>query len=182
MEKKILTNNIMAILFASGEAFDEDKLIKALSDEEKGEIVSKEDIADAVAKLNILLKSFPIEVLRIENSYKLSTKKEFASVIKNALEIKHNTPLSQAAMEVLSIIAYNQPVTKAFVEQIRGVDCSGVINSLCKKELIEESKRLELPGRPIAYKTTKNFLYCFGLESLEGLPEIPHEVEGQQSL
>ena len=91
--------------------------------------------------------------------------------------MKKNTPLSQAAMEVLAVVAYNQPVTKAFVEQIRGVDCSGVIGSLCVKGLIEEKGRLELPGRPLLYGTTDHFLRCFSIETLDGLPPLPEKSE-----
>ena len=80
---------------------------------------------------------------------------------------------AQAAFEVLAIIAYNQPVTKAFVEQIRGVDCSGVISSLCQKSLIEEKGRLDLPGRPLIYGTTAEFLRCFCISSLDELPPLP---------
>ena len=89
------------------------------------------------------------------------------------LEVKKNAPLSNAAFEVLAVIAYNQPVTKAFVEQVRGVDCSGVISTLCQKRLVEEKGRLELPGRPLVYGTTPEFLRCFGVESLDELPELP---------
>ena len=89
------------------------------------------------------------------------------------MDLKRNTPLSQAALEVLAVIAYNQPVTKAFVEQVRGVDCSGVVGSLTTKGLIEEKGRLELPGRPLLYGTTDNFLRCFQLESLDDLPPLP---------
>ena len=80
-------------------------------------------------------------------------------------------------MEVLAVVAYNQPVTRAFVEQVRGVDSSGVISSLLEKQLVEEAGRLELPGRPIAYQTTDVFLRSFGLESLEDLPVLPQEPE-----
>ena len=89
------------------------------------------------------------------------------------MEIKRRTPLSAAALEVLAVVAYNQPVTKSFIEQVRGVDCSGVISTLLEKNLIEESGRLELPGRPLLYSTTKNFLRCFSLSSLDELPELP---------
>ncbi len=89
--------------------------------------------------------------------------------------MKKNTPLSGAAFEVLAVIAYNQPVTKAFVEQVRGVDCSGVIGSLTQKGLIEEKGRLELPGRPIVYGTTPAFLRCFCIESLDELPPLPEK-------
>jgi segregation and condensation protein B len=93
------------------------------------------------------------------------------------LEIKRNTPLSQAAFEVLAVVAYNQPITKSYIEQVRGVDCSGVISSLCQKKLIEEKGRLDLPGRPLIYGTTDRFLRCFSLNSLEDLPDLPKTEE-----
>ena len=105
----------------------------------------------------------------------MCSQKEYIDVIRALLELKKNTPLSQAALEVLAIVAYNQPVTKAFIEQVRGVDCSGVIRSLSEKALIEEAGRLDLPGRPLLYGTTENFLRCFSLESLENLPELPEK-------
>ena len=95
--------------------------------------------------------------------------------MRKVLEIKRNSPLSQAAFEVLAIVAYNQPVTKAFIEQIRGVDCSAVIATLCQKQLIEERGRLDLPGRPLIYGTTPNFLRCFCISSLEELPALPEK-------
>lgn len=98
-------------------------------------------------------------------------------MIREALEVKNNTPLSQAALEVLAIIAYNQPVTKSFVEQIRGVDSSSVVNSLVAKGLVQEMGRLEIPGRPISYGTTEHFLRCFGMQSIETLPKIPQPQE-----
>ena len=93
------------------------------------------------------------------------------------LDIKKNAPLSPAAFEVLAVVAYNQPVTKAYVEQIRGVDCSGVIATLCQKGLLEEKGRLDLPGRPLLYGTTPDFLRCFCLSSLSELPELPDKVD-----
>ena len=81
-------------------------------------------------------------------------------------------------METLSIVAYNQPVTKAFVEQVRGIDSSSVVNTLVERDLLEEAGRLELPGRPVAYRTTDTFLRCFGISSLEELPPLPNQ-EGQ---
>ncbi|MBQ3905038.1 MAG: SMC-Scp complex subunit ScpB, partial [Eubacterium sp.] len=102
---------------------------------------------------------------------------------------KKNTPLSSAAFEVLAIIAYNKTVTRSFIEQVRGVDCSGPISSLVQKGLIEEKGRLDLPGRPLIYGTTDRFLRCFSLNSLEDLPDLPktEEIEnlgneGQTSL
>ena len=103
-------------------------------------------------------------------------------MIRDVLELRKNTPLSPAAFEVLAVIAYNQPVTKSFVEQIRGVDCSGVIATLCQKKLIEEKGRLDLPGRPLIYGTTPDFLRCFSISSLDELPELPQrEVETEET-
>ena len=90
--------------------------------------------------------------------------------------MRRKTPLSQAALEVLAVIAYNQPVTRAYIEQVRGVDCSAVVSTLIEKDLIEERGRLELPGRPLLYGTTKNFLRCFSLSSLEELPPLPDKT------
>ena len=84
------------------------------------------------------------------------------------------------AFEVLAVVAYNQPVTKAYVEQVRGVDCSGVISTLCQKGLVEEKGRLDLPGRPLLYGTTPEFLKCFCIESLSELPELPEREEKEQ--
>ena len=109
------------------------------------------------------------------DAYQLVSKTEYAPYIKAAFEIKRRTPLSSAAFEVLAVIAYNQPVTRAFIEQVRGVDCSGVIGSLTTKDLIEEKGRLELPGRPLLYGTTENFLRCFSISSLDELPELPQK-------
>ena len=101
--------------------------------------------------------------------------------IKNALENKRQARLTPAALEVLAIVAYNQPVTKAFVEQVRGTDSSSVVNSLVERELLCEAGRLELPGRPMTYRTTENFLRCFDMASLEELPRMPTE-DGQMRL
>ena len=103
------------------------------------------------------------------------SKKAYAPQIRTAMDLRRNVPLSQAAMEVLAVVAYNQPVTKSFIEQVRGVDCSGVIGSLTTKDLIEEKGRLELPGRPLLYGTTENFLRCFSISSLDELPPLPQK-------
>ena len=102
---------------------------------------------------------------------------QFADQVRSALELHRNTPLSQAAMEVLAVVAYNQPVTKAFVDQVRGVDCGGVMATLSAKGLIEERGRLELPGRPLLYGTTENFLRCLHISSLDELPPLPDEPQ-----
>ena len=120
-----------------------------------------------------------IAIIRLEDSYQMCSKKEYGEYIRRIMDLKRNTPLSQAALEVLAVIAYNQPVTKAFVEQVRGVDSSSVVASLEEKGLIEEAGRMELPGRPVAFRTTAAFLRCFGLSDLSELPELqpPEEAE-----
>ena len=121
-----------------------------------------------------------LEVVRLGTSLQLCTRSEYAPEIRAALEIRRNIPLSQAALEALAVIAYNQPVTRSFIEQVRGVDCSGVVTSLCEKGLIEEKGRLELPGRPLLYGTTENFLRSFGLSDLSGLPPLPKDPDDGQ--
>ena len=119
-----------------------------------------------------------VSLLKLGTKYQLASRTQFAPQIRTVLEVKRNAPLSQAAFEVLAVIAYNQPVTKSFVEQVRGVDCSGVIATLCQKKLIEEKGRLELPGRPLVYGTTPEFLRCFSVSDLGELPELPnHDAE-----
>ncbi len=116
-------------------------------------------------------------VLTLADSYQLSTRKKYSEYVKKAFETGKNSVLSQAATETLAIIAYNQPVTKSFVESVRGIDSSSVIIKLTEKGLIEEAERLEVPGRPIAYRTTENFLRCFGLSSLKDLPSLSEKEE-----
>ena len=119
----------------------------------------------------------PLQVLSLDGKYQLATRPEYAGVIQAATDWKRQQPLSQAAMEVLAVVAYNQPVTRAFIEQVRGVDCGAVVQGLVQKSLIEEKGRLELPGRPLLYGTTADFLRSFGLNSLEGLPPLPQKEE-----
>ena len=163
---------VEAILFSSGEPVDCARLCEATG-------LVKSDlmfIIDALSE-KYSEKSSGIELLRLNNSFQLATKQEYSGYIKSALEIKKNTALSPAAMEALTIIAYNQPVTKSFVEHVRGVDSSGVVNSLVEKGLLAEAGRLDLPGRPIAYKTTDVFLRSFRLSSLDELPPLPEQNE-----
>lgn len=169
---------VEAILFASGEPVDERRISEAAGVEIKsvsGLVRTLNDrYSDSQSSLNIV---------RLGNGYQMCTKKEFAEYIRAAMEYKKQTPLSNAAMEALTVIAYNQPVTKSFVENVRGIDSSSVINSLVDKGLLEESGRLEVPGRPVAYKTTDNFLRCFGLSSLDDLPPLVREnTDSQTSL
>lgn len=158
---------IEAALFASGEPLDGKKLAQALE-------VEEEQIPKLIMLLNDKLeeRESPLCVLQLDGEYQMTVRNEYGSFVKKALETKRNTALSPAAMEVLTIVAYNQPVTKSFVENVRGVDSSSTVNSLVEKGLLAEAGRLELPGRPIAYKTTSVFLRCFQLSSLSELPDI----------
>ena len=123
-----------------------------------------------------------IKTVFLEDSVQLVSKKEFAEYIKNAIEEKNNYILTPVSMEVLSIIAYNQPVTKGFIEQVRGTNSNGIVNSLVEKGLIEEAGRLDIPGKPISYRTTKIFLRTFGLSDLNELPPLENLNEEQISL
>ena len=167
---------IEALLFASGEPISLDRLSEASG-------IEPETVVKLIDRLErkYNVSDSAIRVLRLENSYQLSTREEYAPYIKRAMENKRQARLSPAALEVLAVVAYNQPVTKAFVEQVRGTDSSGVINTLVERELLYEAGRLELPGRPITYKTTDKFLLCFNLESLAQLPSLPDE-DGQLNL
>lgn len=163
---------VEAVLFASGEPVDTQRLCEVTGLVE-GEL---EQVIGALEQKYAKPDS-GIELLRLEASFQLATKQEFAPCVKSALEIKKNSQLSPAALETLTVIAYNQPVTKGFVENVRGVDSSGVVNSLVEKGLLAEAGRLDLPGRPIAYKTTDNFLRAFRLSSLKDLPPLPEQSE-----
>ncbi len=170
MNVKQLQATLEAILFAVGEPIEISRLSQSLE-------VDEETLASVLENLSASLeeRNSGLCLLRLDDKYQLCTKSDFASEIRKVLEIKKNAPLSNAAFEVLAIIAYNQPVTKSFVEQIRGVDCSGVMASLCQKSLIEEKGRLDLPGRPLIYGTTPEFLRCFCISSLDELPSLPTE-------
>ena len=170
MKASKLQAAVEAILFASGEPVELDKISEVLQIEPE---VCEQIILNLSAKLDE--SNSGICVLKLNNMYQLSSRTEYAEVIRDVLELRKNTPLSPAAFEVLAVIAYNQPVTKSFVEQIRGVDCSGVIATLCQKKLIEEKGRLDLPGRPLIYGTTSDFLRCFSISSLDELPELPEK-------
>lgn len=165
-----------AVLFACGESVSAKRIAQALELDEK----------KVAPQLEELVKDYEndkhgIAVIKLNDSYLMCNKKQYGEAIRRVMDIKKNAPLSQAALEVLAVVAYNQPVTKAFVEQVRGVDCSGVIGSLTTKNLIEEKGRLELPGRPLLYGTTENFLKCFQISSLDELPELPKQESKEEN-
>ncbi len=161
-----------AIIFASGEPVTTERIADVL----------ELDRHTAEKVLNNLSDHFNAEnagirLIELEGGWQMCTRPEYADEVREALDMRRNMPLSQAALEVIAVIAYNQPVTKAFIEQVRGVDCSGVVSSLVSKGLIEERGRLELPGRPLVYGTTSDFLRCLGISSLDGLPPVEHSGE-----
>lgn len=170
---------VEACLFASGEPVSLNKLAQAVESDTKTVVGALKMLADRLADMESA-----IELIQLDDSYQLCTKKQYAPYVKNLLEIKRNTPLSQSALETLAIVAYNQPVTKSLVDQIRGVDSYYSISSLCEKGLIEESDRLNIPGRPMTYVTTPHFLRCFSMNSLDELTpanEIMSGFENEQS-
>jgi len=166
---------IEAILFASGEPVSAARIAEVL----EIDLRTAKNLLDGISD-DYENRESGICVLKLGDSYQMTSNKDYADKVRAALDIRRNQPLSQAALEVLAIIAYNQPVTRAFMEQIRGVDCSGVVANLCEKELIEEAGRLDLPGRPIAFKTTANFLRAFGISSLDLLPALPAEASATE--
>ena len=159
---------VEAILFASGSPVEPERIAEAteLKPSQAEKLIL--ELMDDYEK-----QERGITIIKLNKSYQMVSAKKFAPEIRKVMDLRRNTPLSQAALEVLAVVAYNQPVTKAFVEQVRGVDCSGVLGSLTAKGLVEEKGRLELPGRPLLYGTTENFLRCFNLESIENLPPLP---------
>lgn len=159
---------IEAILFSNGASVEKKRIAQALE-------ISEKQVDEHISALidDYTSAKRGITIIRMDESYQMVSCKEYAPQIRTVMDLRRNTPLSQAALEVLAVVAYNQPVTKAFVEQVRGVDCSGVIGSLTSKGLVEEKGRLELPGRPLLYGTTENFLRCFNISSIEELPPLP---------
>ena len=172
MKNDDLIRAFEAVLFAGGEPTSIERFSQVFD-------TTPEEVVDVMEKLEKKMKkqNSGLELLRLENTYQLATKAEFAEYIKKAFDLRRRTPLSPASLEVLAVIAYNQPVTRSFIEQVRGVDCSGVVATLVEKGLIEERGRLELPGKPLLYGTTKNFLRCFSINDLSELPEIPKTGE-----
>ena len=173
MKQKELVKAFEAVLFASGEPMSIDRLANVFE-------ITPEKVVQTAETLSKKYEENDsgIKILRLENTYQLATKNEFYEYIKKAFDMRRRTPLSIAALEVLAVVAYNQPVTKSFIEQVRGVDCSGVVTTLVEKGLIEERGRLELPGKPLLYGTTKNFLRCFELNDLSDLPPFPKNQNG----
>ncbi len=168
MEINELKGIVESVVFAVGDAVS----VSFLAD------VTETSVKEVTEALSLLAKELEAEdrgirLAKMEDKYQLCTKEKNGDYVKRALQGRRNSPLSNAALEVLAIIAYNQPTTKAFIEQIRGVESGQVVANLLSKELIEEKGRLDAPGRPILYATTSEFLRCFKIKSLSELPELP---------
>ena len=178
-EMKEIEAAVEGILFASGEPVHIDRICLA----------AELDRPTAELVLQKLMDYYSFErrgmrLLRLEDSWQLCSAPEYADVIRRAFEIRKPAKLSQPALEVLTIIAYYQPTTRAYVDQIRGVDSSYTVGLLLDRGLIEECGRLQVPGRPRQYRTTKQFLRAFHLSSLKELPELPDDIgeDGQMRL
>ncbi|HBL83471.1 MAG: SMC-Scp complex subunit ScpB [Clostridiales bacterium GWF2_38_85] len=166
---EMLAGAVEAMLFSAGSPVPIERLCSILAVTE----------AELYKARHILEKRYRqtnsgIGIILLEGSLQLCTKQEFAPYVKAVLELKKLPPLSKASLEVLAIIAYNQPVTRVFIEQVRGVDSASIVSSLCDKGLIREDGTLDAPGRPTLFVTTNTFLRCFGLSSLS---ELPHSSE-----
>lgn len=156
-----------AVLFAAGHALTYERLSLLLEMSEKE---TKDFIREYRDEYNSACGR-GIQLVTYEDSCQLCTKEEYIDYIRAALGIRRGGNLSNSSLEVLSIVAYHQPVTRAFIEQVRGIDSSYSIGALCEKGLIECTGKLDAPGRPSLYSTTDGFLRCFGLESIKDLPE-----------
>ena len=167
MEHSELQRAIEAILFAAGERVELSRLAMALEVDEQDVETAANELADTLA-----FDRRGIRILRLESGYQMVSSGEMADYITKALETRKPPKLSSSQLEALTIVAYYQPATKAMVEQIRGVDSSYSISALLNKKLIVEAGRLNVPGRPILYRTTPDFLRTFGISSLEELPPI----------
>lgn len=167
MEQIELQRAIEAILFAAGERIEVSRLSMVLEVDANEIIAAADALADELA-----FNRRGVRIIRLEDGYQMVSSGEMADYITKALETRKPPKLSASQLETLTIIAYYQPATKAMVEQIRGVDSAYSISALLNKKLIEDAGRLNVPGRPIQYKTTPDFLRTFALNSLEDLPEI----------
>ena len=174
MEQEQLMRSLEAILFAAGERVEVARLAQVLELDPKEIIQAADRLSDELA-----YERRGIRILRLENGYQMVSSGEMADYITKTLETRKPPKLSSSQLETLTVIAYYQPATKAMVEQIRGADSSYSVAALMNKKLIEEAGRLNVPGRPIQYRTTPDFLRTFGLSSLEELPPIDKIAFGE---
>lgn len=170
-----LESTLEAVLFAAGDAVSIDRLCEVLE-------LPRETVLEAARELSSRydFEQRGLMLRRIADKLQLCSRPMYAEVVRRVTETRKNASLSPAALEVLTIIAYRQPVTRAFIDQLRGVDSGGTLSSLAEKQMIEEAGRLEVPGRPILYRTTEHFLQAFALESLDDLPALPAFTDNEQ--
>ncbi len=163
---------VEAILFAAGYPVSFKKLAEVLE-------TSVLTVRKAVSELqnSLEMDNRGIRLIIVSDSCQLCSKEEFEQYVRKALGIRREGRLSNSSLEVLAIVAYNQPITKAKIEKIRGVDSSYAVSTLCDRRLIEAKGRLDAPGKPILYGTTDDFLRCFGLSSLYELPDYEEKSE-----
>ena len=174
MDRIELQRVVEAILFAAGERIEVSRLSQVLEVDPDEIITAVDALADELA-----FNRRGIRILRLEDGYQMVSSGEMADYVTKALETRKPPKLSSSQLETLTIIAYYQPATKAMVEQIRGVDSAYSVAALLNKKLIEEAGRLNVPGRPIQYRTTPDFLRTFGISSLEELPPIDKIAFGE---
>ena len=162
-----------AVLFAAGDSVSEGKLCAVLQ-------TDKATLRNAAQNLGDYydFNRRGIKLLRLDDRYQLASRADYAQMVRNTLETRKPQNLTPAALEVLAIIAYKQPVTKTYIEQVRGVDSAYTLSSLVDKGLVADCGRLDVPGRPILYQTTETFLRAFGLSSVSQLPAL--ESFGEQ--
>ena len=166
------TGALEAMLFAHAEPVETERLADALR-------LSAQDTEELLHDLQQRYdeQESGLTILHFEpDRWQMTTRPYYGEVVKRVLDTRRNAPLSPAALEVLAVIAYNQPVSRSFIEQVRGVDSSSTVTKLLEKGLIEEAGRLDLPGRPVSFQTTDTFLRVFGLGGLKDLPPLHDEV------
>ena len=179
MEIKEIQAIVESVLFAAGDAVEIDKLADIVD-------VDKKSLREILKKMmdGYNFERRGIHLIQLEDSYQMCTRGEYHDYIAMLAEPRRKQSLSNAAIEVLAIVAYKQPVTRSAIEHIRGVNCDYVVNRLIERNLIEEKGRLDAPGRPIVFGTTQEFLRCFGISALQDLPDFESfgspENEGEQ--
>ena len=174
MNQKKLRAAVEAMLFAYAEPIGADKLAQAVQ-------LPQSTVETALEALHTRYQreDSGLCLLHLNTRWQLATKTQWADCVRRVLDSRRAVPLGPAAMETLTVIAYNQPVSRAFIEQVRGVDSSSSVSGLLQKGLIEEAGRLDLPGHPVSFRTTDVFLRCFGLSSLADLPAVRGDQEGE---
>ena len=166
MDTENIKKIIEAICFGAGRTITLEELMLTFE-------ISKDELDKIISEMQEEYKQRGIELIKVENGYQLCSKKEYYDYIYPILDKRTKPSLSTAAIETLSIIAYNPKITRAEVEQIRGVNSDGTIYKLLEYGLIEEAGKIDAPGKPMSYKTTNEFLKMFGYDSLKNLPELP---------